>query len=482
MNTIPNTIYNEYKAARDFKDSIGDRGIYEQSRINERFYRGDQWYGVNTSGDKPLVRHNVIKRIADFKLSRIMSDETPIKYFVDNIAYLENDRKNITALKDEIIKSGKAALGEKPDNAEMNLIAKALSKNRELCAERLGFKNLCAKALRDAYVTGTGILYTFWDQKARGGTGDIGCEVLSVNDVFFSDPHEKDIEKQKYIIITGVYDTDRVLREAKQFEKTVDEKSIIKDSVGGKVLTFTKLYKEYTKSGEEIVMCVKSTESAVIRRPFRTFLSKYPINVFCFEERDDCVYGDSEVTYLIPNQIAINRMITANVWSSMSTGIPIMVVNGDSVTSEITNDPGQIIKVYGTNEDVKGAVNFISPPDYSKDFCENINSLIQNTLTQSGATAAVLGDEILNNATALSYLRGSAFMSLDIIKERFLAFRKNVATIWADFFINCYGERPLKMKEGENVYYIPFSSSRYDTVVLTVETDTDTETKEEEEK
>ena len=40
-------------------------------------------------------------------------------------------------------------------------------------------------------------------------------------------------------------------------------------------------------------------------------------------------------------------MITSGVWSAMSTGMPTLVVNGDIVDGEITNDPGQIIKVYG---------------------------------------------------------------------------------------------------------------------------------------
>ena len=55
--------------------------------------------------------------------------------------------------------------------------------------------------------------------------------------------------------------------------------------------------------------------------------------------------------------------------------MPIMTVNGDTVSGEITNDPGQIIKVYGTNEDVAGAVHFVTPPDFSQNFRTNIESL-----------------------------------------------------------------------------------------------------------
>ena len=50
-------------------------------------------------------------------------------------------------------------------------------------------------------------------------------------------------------------------------------------------------------------------------------------------------YGESEITYLIPNQIAINRMMTASVWAVMMMGMPMLVVNSDVVDGSLTNDP-----------------------------------------------------------------------------------------------------------------------------------------------
>ena len=46
MNNSPFEIFEEYREAADFKASLGKRGIYEQGRINERFYIGDQWDGA----------------------------------------------------------------------------------------------------------------------------------------------------------------------------------------------------------------------------------------------------------------------------------------------------------------------------------------------------------------------------------------------------------------------------------------------------
>jgi hypothetical protein len=187
----------------------------------------------------------------------------------------------------------------------------------------------------------------------------------------------------------------------------------------------------------------------------------YPLAIFRFEERGGSAYGESEITHLIPNQIAINRMITASVWAGMTMGMPLMVVNGDTVTGEITNDPGQIIKIYGSNEDVAGAVKYITPPDFCSDFIGSVNNLIDNTLTQSGANAAALGDSDPNNASAIMALRNSALMPLNLLKNRFNSFIEQISRIWADFWLTQYGNRKIKIEDENGVWYLPFYAERY---------------------
>ena len=164
-------------------------------------------------------------------------------------------------------------------------------------------------------------------------------------------------------------------------------------------------------------------------------------------------------------------MITANVWSAMTTGMPIMVVNGDTVTDKITNEPGQIIKVFGSNDDVAGAVNYVTPPNVTKDFDSSINTLIENTMTQSGANEVALGDSRADNAAALAAMRDAALTPLQIIKNRFYVFTEEVARIWADFWVACYGKRSLKINSGKGAEYITFDSSRYRNLVLNTRVD-----------
>lgn len=66
--------------------------------------------------------------------------------------------------------------------------------------------------LRNAYCTGTGVLYTWWDDTVRTGLyadisrtapvkGDIACEALDIDNVYFGDPNEEDVQKQPYILV-----------------------------------------------------------------------------------------------------------------------------------------------------------------------------------------------------------------------------------------------------------------------------------------
>ena len=144
----------------------------------------------------------------------------------------------------------------------------------------------------------------------------------------------------------------------------------------------------------------------------------------------------------------------------------MMVINGDTVPDGITNEPGQIIKVFGSSDEVNGAVRYVSPPDFSANFDSSAQSLINNTLTQSGANEVALGDSRADNATALITMRDAAVMPLQIVKNRFYSFAGEVSRIWADFWITCYGKRKIKLSDRKGTWYMPFDSGRYRGLII----------------
>ena len=465
MENTPLKIFEEYKKGCEFKSGLGSKGLFEQSKINERFYIGDQWHGAKCGNERPLVRHNIIKRIADYKISQILSSPLSLRFSADGIPSYNFKQENFDF--NTFSKENKLC------ENEINYMMNVFSNYFKVTSERVKLNDINEQILRKAYITGSAVLYTYWDKDINTGLfadgsktirlkGDIACEVLDIEDIIFADPYSEDLQKQTYIIISSRQDVDDVLREARLNGADLLTLTRISEcGEEGKITVLTKLYKEYIDGIGYTIKSVKVCEDAVIRDAFDTGLRLYPLAIFSWERKNNLIYGESEITYLIPNQIAINRMITANVWSAMTNGMPIMVVNGDTVTQKISNDPGQIIKVYGSNEDVVGAVNYVTPPSFAKDFDSSINALINNTLTQSGANEVALGDSKAENATALFAMRDAALMPLQIIKNRFYVFVEDIARIWTDFWVTHYGKRALKIEDKGGSKYILFNGDRY---------------------
>ena len=98
---LPKEIFESYEKIRNFKSSLGSRGIYEQAKMNERFFIGDQWNGVNTGKDRPLVRNNVIKRIGDLKLSAI-NNPVSVNFSADGIPDTIELKNKVLSIKKEL--------------------------------------------------------------------------------------------------------------------------------------------------------------------------------------------------------------------------------------------------------------------------------------------------------------------------------------------------------------------------------------------
>ncbi len=475
MRSNPNKIFEEYQKGLAFKNSLGTRGMFEQNRINERFWCGDQWYGARCGNDRPLVRHNVIKRIGEYKIAQVLSAPFSVNFSAEGIEST-NSSLSLRNLKTQ----PRFDLNPNADSNEINLIMSALGNYQKSTAERVGFTDLCETVLKNSYICGASVLYTYWNPDIKTGlysensparpiSGDICCEVLDIENVFFADPYLDNVQKQPYIIIASRRSLEEVLREAESVGRKPNLNS--SKTEDGKILVLTKLYKEYKADGAVTVKCIKVTESDTIRQEFDTGLYYYPLSIFSWEKRGHLIYGDSEITYLIPNQIAINRMVTANVWASMSSGMPIMVVNGDTVTEDISNEPGQILKVFGSNEDVSGAVHYVTPPDFSLAFSKNIEDMIENTLTHSGVNEAARGDSVMNNATALINLRNAATLPMSLAQNRFYSFIEDVSRIWVDFWIKMYGNRYIKISDESGVWYLPFDAERYENLQISAKID-----------
>lgn len=488
------TIWSEYEAGQQYKNGIGDKGIHDQSRINERFFVGDQWHGVNAGNEKPLTRRNIIKRIGEYKMSTIGSAPIAVNYSAEGVPDT-TDINERAAVKQQMF-AGEIPQGDVSD-VEISVVMNALTDYFKITAERLKYDDKKDQLLRNAYISGTGILYTYWDSSIRTGLyadegrtmaikGDIACEVLDIENVVFGDPNNEEVESQPYIIIARRLDIEAVRREAEKYGMPTED--IVPDGANGyyrnagdrgedepvdskRVTVLTKLYKKYDDEGNCTVWGKTVTEKAVIRPEWNLLIHRYPIAKFVWERRRSCAYGDSEITYQIPNQIALNQAHSISVWAMQNTGMPKTIINGDLIPDGISNDPAEVVKIYGSAEDMMSAIRYVAPPNYGAAFINFTDAFAQNVLMDNGANDAALGNFRPDNATAIVQAREAAMAPMQIYQNRFYGANEDVARIWADFWITMYGKRSIKINDNGITRYMVFDAERYKDLVITARID-----------
>lgn len=488
------SIWSEYESGQAYKNSIGDKGIHDQARINERFFVGDQWHGVNAGNEKPLTRRNIIKRIGEYKMSTIGSAPIAVNYVAEGVPDTFDIEQN-TQIKNQML-MGEIPQGNVTD-AEISVVMNSLTDYFKITAERLKYDDKKDMMLKNAYISGTGILYTYWDSTIKTGLyadegrttaimGDIACEVLDVENIVFGDPNNEEVESQPYIIISQRKDVDAVRREAALYGQKAE--NILPDDVGGyyrnagdrgedepanskRVTVVTKLYKKYDESGNCTVWGKTVTQNAVVRPEWNLLIHRYPIAKFVWERRRSCAYGDSEITYQIPNQIALNQAHSISVWAMQNTGMPKTIINGDLIPDGISNDPAEVVKIYGTAEDMMSAIRYVAPPNYGAAFIGFTDAFAHNILFDNGANDAALGNLRPDNATAIVQAREAAVAPMQMYQNRFYSTNEDIARIWADFWLVMYGKRSIKINDGGSTRYLVFDAERYKNLVINARVD-----------
>lgn len=120
----PEQIAEEYRRGINFKAGLGQIGLYAQAKKNERFFCGDQWHGAKC-GDRPLLQHNVIKRIGDYKMAVVGSASIAVSYSADGVPFTEASRHTIEQERELLTQDAAAAesrLAAMSESDRINLI------------------------------------------------------------------------------------------------------------------------------------------------------------------------------------------------------------------------------------------------------------------------------------------------------------------------------------------------------------------------
>lgn len=450
--------WKSYQSGIDFKNRIN---LYSDVDKHWRMYNKDMWSGVQ-AGNLPTPVLPLIPRIVDHKVNTVMGDDIKINYSIDGIDDTDGGSE------------------------ELRELAKMLSAYAMTLWEGLNEDTKNEQALLDAALTGDGIEYFSWDPNYNAGNGvkgQISSEIVDNVNYFPSNPNSTDVQSQTKIQIAFRRMVDDLKKEAKangvpkdEIEKICSDEEtdyqagdmsrieLDKSNKAICLLTMWKQTKFLVKSRDGATVEEFETESAAneyarnnvsltVERTTRVKFNKktryaritdgdidskltlYPVAVMNWAIQKNCCHGVSEVKGLIPNQIAINKLVAMIIMAVMHVSIPKMVYDATRVTPPSNLIGGQIGVQGG---DIKSVVGYISPGQLSQDIYKVVEMLITQTKEMVGATDAATGELNMDNTSALLVLQKASAIPLKAISRRFWRFVEDKARIWMDFFIHKY--------------------------------------------
>ena len=457
MKIQPMEIWNEYQKGVDYLYNLDN--FFEKIRINEHFWDGKQWEGIEGK-NMPKPVFNVLQRAGKFMVSTIGSNDIAV-----NIV-------PFTSL---------------PDDIERMV---PVSKEIEHIIEVARMKEASKMVIRNAFVDGSGYMMQFFDPEVDTGQpaqGAIKNQVVDNTNVFFGNPFSNDLQGQPYIIVSLRQDVTQVRQEAMELGMSkADAMSISPDNEGlhvneniatNLVTVLIKFWKQKTKYIEEIsdidpitgenitvkqekekctVWFTKTTETMVIKEPTDLGYKRYPLACFGWDEIKNSYMYSSPMTSVIANQVFINKCFAIAQMYGLQSAFPKIIFDKNKV--QIDEFMNSISPQAVAGIDIAGKfIDFIKIPDFSNNIIELAKETIAQTKDMMGVTDASLGNVKPDNTSAILALQESSAVPLEIQKQAFYAFWDDVVRNIIDIISTDYGVRQV-MTEDNRLAIVDFSS------------------------
>lgn len=415
------TAWEFYEKGKEFNDQVN---LDETVKVNENFFIGKQWEGVQANG-LPTPVFNFMKRVVGFIVATITSDNIKV-----NASALENTPAT-EALADPV---------------------RVVNEEFEALIEHNNVPAINREYARNAAVDGDGCTYTYWDDSVPiggGMKGAIKTEILPNTNVLFGNPNDRDVQDQPYIQIVTREIARRVMKRAKENHSKDWEKIKTDDNAIGaqddakrtddKVTVLTTMWKD-EDTGE--VWCYESTEDCEVRAPWNLNIHLYPITWLNWDYVRDSYHGQAMITGLIPNQIFVNKAWAMSMLSMMRTAWPKFVYDRTRVT-KWDNRVGAAIGINGGDPSTVAKV--IDPASISPQISQFIELAISQSEECLGATKVALGETRPDNTSAIIALQRAAATPSEMTKQNLYKSVEDLFRIYLEFMANYYGKRKVDM-------------------------------------
>lgn len=442
IKTSPKEIFEEYESGKSYNSG---QGLYDTVEKNERFYLGDQWYGVNAPNlMKPVF--NLIKRVVTYYTAMIVSDNVGVHIEPFN------------------------------QSKETKALCSVISKEIEKVLERDKTSVKCRTNVKNCAVDGDTCMFVTFDPNVetnQDAKGECKTEIIDNTHVIFGNPYSIDVQSQPYILVVQrLYkDTVKDLAEGwgvskddiENIHNDNDSNGILIDQESNDLVTvitkFWKVQKEVTVGVDPLtktqitknttsVHYIKCTENVVLKEETDTGYVNYPVAYMTWERRKNSYHGQSPITGLIPNQIFINKIFAMCMVYMTNMGFPKVFYDSTKL-GKLTNDVTKAVSL--PNMDMAGKMmDSIKAPDFSNQIISLIDSTIQYTKDFMGASDAALGELTNpNNTSAIVAVQQASSVPLEIQKLDYYQFYEDIVRSIIDIMSESYGVRTVRITESQ---------------------------------
>lgn len=345
-----------------------------------------------------------------------------------------------------------------------------------------------ADQIEDAIKKGTMASHFYWDKTKAGKRGNIDggleSETIDPFNVHVANPNEKDIQKQRWVIISSREEVENIIAGIENSNLTEEKKKIYIDNVAADesdsiyreiesdkvqyVTVLTEYYRDdtgevfwqkHTKNGE-ISDAVSMTptllspegkdtgedslpDTAQDKTAKRNAFGWYPVVVGQWDDRDKSYLGIGEVESLEHNQKAINLGMALQLLKVQNEAFGKWLVKEDALQGQTINN--DIMQVLIDHSKLGNGVQKIPESPISGTPMNIIEGLMEQTRMVTGATEVMTGEVIGAgmSGAAIATLQAQALKPIEEKQKMFWRYKQRQGMIMAEFFKHYYEGRPF---------------------------------------
>ena len=387
-------LWELYRNGSAYQDALG---LPETVKTNVAFYEGRQWAApTKATANMPRPVVNMVKFVCRNKRARLTLTPVKLVYRCDK----------------------SPALGDKFTRFAAYLM------------REMRMSELDTRAIKDGLIKGCYCYHFYWDVHPLFGhlDGKLCCEILDPMHVYFANPNEQDEQKQDWILIASRMPLSKVKALADEGadlsllradeglwqEREQEDSDLVTVltryfRLGGRV--FVERATKHTLLSSPVPLCptVEGEEAKA---------TLYPIVFGSYEERENSIYGLSEVEGIVPNQRIINQILGLEALAIQNSAWGKYIVTKDALKGQrISNEPGEVLVDYSAAGNGIRKLEHASLSGLPVNYVDTLAGL---TRSITGSSEIMTGEQLTNlSGTAIAQLQSQANKPIEETRERF---------------------------------------------------------------